>query len=440
MRKIISALLCALCFGSTVVSGNLYFPPLTGKTWETLSPDSLGWCTDKVPDLYSYLETNNTKAFLLLKDGKIVMEKYFGTFTQDSLWYWASAGKTLTGFTVGIARQEGYLKLTDITSKYLGVGWTACPLAKENKITIWNQLTMTTGLDDGVPDNHCTLDSCLQYKADAGTRWAYHNAPYTLLDSVMKVATGKTINTYITTKIKPQTGITGLFVPLDYDHVYYSTARSMARFGLLLLNKGVWNSTPILTDTAYFRQMTTSSQTLNPSYGYLTWLNGKTSFMLPTTQLKFPGSICPNAPAEMFAAIGKNNQLINVVPSQNLVLIRMGEANENNEVSMLFNDTIWQKLNKVICSSSGINNTSSTKEKFQISPNPANNKLDVIVINEIFDLDLFDLAGNKVYTQASINQETKINTEPFKSGYYILSVRTKSDEVFSKKILIIHER
>ncbi|MEZ5069123.1 MAG: hypothetical protein R2847_11860 [Bacteroidia bacterium] len=38
---------------------------------------------------------------------------------------------------------------------------------------------MTSGLDDGVPDNHCTYDSCLVYLADAGTRWAYHNAPYT---------------------------------------------------------------------------------------------------------------------------------------------------------------------------------------------------------------------------------------------------------------------
>ena len=39
---------------------------------------------------------------------------------------------------------------------------------------------MTTGLGDGVTDVTCTLPSCLQYKADAGTRWAYHNASYTL--------------------------------------------------------------------------------------------------------------------------------------------------------------------------------------------------------------------------------------------------------------------
>ena len=174
-------------------SQNYYFPPTTGTTWETVTPQSLGWCTDKTDSLYNYLESTNSKAFIVLKNGRIVLEKYFGTFTRDSSWYWASAGKTLTGFTVGIAQQEGFLKIQDTTSKYLGRGWTTAPLSKEDKITIRNQLTMTTGLDDGVADVSCTLPSCLQYKADAGTRWAYHNAPYTLLDKVIEAATGSTL-------------------------------------------------------------------------------------------------------------------------------------------------------------------------------------------------------------------------------------------------------
>ena len=35
-----------------------------------------------------------------------------------------------------------------------------------NKITIWNQLTMTTGLDDNVSDPNCTNDNCLLYFSD----------------------------------------------------------------------------------------------------------------------------------------------------------------------------------------------------------------------------------------------------------------------------------
>ena len=128
------------------------------------------------------------------------MKKYYGTFTQDSVWYWASAGKTLTGFTVGIAQQEGLLSINDQSSQYLGNGWTSCPAAKEALITVKNQLAMTSGLDDDVADPHCTIDTCLQYLADAGTRWAYHNGPYTRLDGVIEAATGQSLNAYITQK------------------------------------------------------------------------------------------------------------------------------------------------------------------------------------------------------------------------------------------------
>ena len=66
----------------------------------------------------------------------IVLEKYFGTHTPSSVWYWASAGKTLTALAVGIAQQESYLNIHDTTSSYLGNGWTSMPLSQEQKITI----------------------------------------------------------------------------------------------------------------------------------------------------------------------------------------------------------------------------------------------------------------------------------------------------------------
>ncbi len=86
---------------------SLYFPPLTGQAWDTLSPRTLGWNRSQVDSLYDFLAQNRTKAFLLLKDGKIVLEWYFGSFARDSVWYWASAGKGLTAFLVGIAQQRG---------------------------------------------------------------------------------------------------------------------------------------------------------------------------------------------------------------------------------------------------------------------------------------------------------------------------------------------
>jgi len=259
-----------LLFAFESRSQNIYFPPLNNNAnWDTLSPQSLGWCTDKIDSLYNYLNQENSKAFIALKNGKIVLEKYFGGFTKDSLWYWASAGKTLTSFLVGKAKEEGFLNLTDSTSKFLGQGWTDMAPARERKITIWNQITMTSGLNDGVPDNHCTIDNCLKYLADAGTRWSYHNAPYTLLEKVIENATGLNINSYTNLKLKNQTGITGGWLTTGYDNIFYSKPRSMARFGILALNKFRWNNISLLSDTAYIRQATNSSQLLNKGYGYL---------------------------------------------------------------------------------------------------------------------------------------------------------------------------
>jgi hypothetical protein len=94
--------------------------------------------------------------------------------------------------------------------------------------------------------------------------------------------------------------------------------------------------------------MINTSQQLNLSYGYLWWLNGKPSFMSPGSQLVIPAAITPNAPADMYAAMGKNGQYINVVPSQRLVVLRMGDNPDNSLVPYTYQNQIWEKLNKVI--------------------------------------------------------------------------------------------
>lgn len=326
-----------------------YFPPISGADWKTTTAASLGWDETELNNLYPYLQSEHTKAFIIIKNGKIVAEKYFGTFTADSLWYWASAGKTMTGFLIGIAQQEGLININDLTSKYLGTGWTSESLAQENLITIKNQLTMTTGLDDAVSDQDCTLPGCLIYKADAGTRWAYHNAAYTLLDGVIEKASGLSYNSYFQQKIRDKIGMNGLWIKTpNSNNIYYSNARSMARFGLLLLNKGKWDQTTVLSDTNYFNNQVNTSQRLNLSYGYLTWLNGKSSCMLPQSQLVFPVSIIPNGPADLYAALGKNDQKIYVVPSQKLVVIRMGNsAGGVTLASSDFDNVLWGKLKTI---------------------------------------------------------------------------------------------
>lgn len=394
-----------------------YFPPKTGGQWDTISPQSLGWCTDKVEPLYSFLDSNNTKAFIVLKDGKIVLEKYFGTFTKDSSWYWASAGKTLTAFCVGIANQEGKLKLTDTTSKYLGKGWTSMTQAQEDKVTIWHQLTMTSGMIDTGTFFDCTSKACLKYKADAGTRWAYHNSPYTLLDSLIESATGTDLNAFVNSKIKGMTGITGFFFKSGFNNVYYSTPRSMARFGLLLLNKGKWDGTDLMKDSIYFKSMTTSSQSLNKSYGYLTWLNGKETFMLPSVQNVFNGFLCPDAPSDMYAALGKNGQIINVVPSQNLVVIRMGNMWTTSNVPNEFNNDIWKRLKLVMCPSSSITNVHNPT--ITIYPNPTNRFIEINISASNFSYELMDIYGKILKTNEN---KSHLDLQDLPSGIYFLKL------------------
>jgi CubicO group peptidase (beta-lactamase class C family) len=327
---------------------NLYFPDNTSDDWATISPEELGWNTNNKQALIDFLQEKDTKAFIILKDGKIAMEEYFGTFEKDSLWYWASAGKTLTAFTVGIAQEMQLLDLNDKTSDYLDEGWTSAAADKENLITIWNQLTMTSGLNDTAFD--CVTAACLEYEADAGTRWAYHNGPYTLLESVVSEAAGTTFSAFFNTNLRNRIGMNGFWLSTNgLNNVYFSSARSMARFGLLNLNNGVWNDEIILGDLAFLSEMKNTSQELNKSYGYLWWLNGKESYMAPSLQLVFNGALTPNAPADMYSGLGKNDQKLYIIPSMNLVIVRMGEdAGESLLGPSSFDNALWEKISNLI--------------------------------------------------------------------------------------------
>ncbi len=347
MKKSIlfTALLLALACTSKAQS---YFPAKFSSTWDTFAPQRFGWCQERIDSLYNLLDNGKTKGFILLKDGKIVLEQYFNGHTKDSSWYWASAGKSLTAFMVGLAQEQGKLNINDSSSKYQGTGWTSLTPSQEAAITIKNQLSMTSGLNDALAD--CTLPSCLVYKAAAGSRWAYHNAPYTLLDKVVENATGQSYNLYFQQQITAKTGQTGLWIKNGYNNIMFSTTRSMARYGLLIQNKGIWNGDTIMHDTNYFNSMVNTSQNINNSYGYLWWLNGKSSYMLPSTQLVFNGSLVPNAPNDMFAGMGKNGQYCCVIPSQKMVVIRMGDSPDSSLVPTDFINKMFEKINELSCS------------------------------------------------------------------------------------------
>lgn len=272
---------------------------------------------------------------------------------------------------------------------------------------------MTTGLDDGVADEYCTLPSCLNYLAPAGTRWAYHNAPYTLLDGVLEGATGQTMNGLVFSGLKQPTGMDGFFFQNGYNNVYLSTARSMARFGILMQNGGNWNGNQLMTDANYFQEMITPSQNLNNAYGYLWWLNGQSSYMVPGSQLVLPGMLFPHAPADVYSALGKNGQFLNVCPSEGLVFVRLGNAPDNSLVPFLLNDQIWEKLNAVLCTSV----TESVDNNFML--NQTATSVRISWPGKTFTCEVFDLKGNKI-SSIEVRNTNEIYTTSLSAGMYVV--------------------
>lgn len=320
----------------------MYFPPIGSDTWETVSAQSLGWDVTKLNEAVDYAGTKNTYGLIILYKGRIVTEKYWNNWTMNTVYYIASAGKSVTAFLAGIAQQEGQLNINNKTSTYLGAGWTSAPLAKENLITVKHQLTMTTGLEYNVPDDDCITPACLTYKADAGSFWYYYNAPYRLMQDVIANATSTNYNTYTKTKLADKIGMKNY---TWFNYTLWLNSRDMARFGLLTLNKGTWNGNTLMTDQSYFNAMTNTSQSHNQSYGYLWWLNGKSSFMVPTLTLVFPGALNPSAPADMIAALGKGDKKIYVIPSKDLVVIRHGDDTGDAVLGpSSFDNNFWAKL------------------------------------------------------------------------------------------------
>ncbi|NIF04881.1 beta-lactamase family protein [Chryseobacterium sp. Tr-659] len=305
---------------------------------------------EKLEELNKFNLDNKSRAFIIYQNGHIINEKYFGTkiidkqpFDQNSIWYWASAGKSLTAVLIGIAQQEHLLNINDPVSKYLGK-WTGLEKKDEDKITIKNLLTMTSGLDY-TQDQKCESPNCFMFKNPAGSFWYYDTSAYSQLAKVIEKVSHTSIDLYTSEKLSGS-GISGKWIPFEGGLVFSSNAKTFLQFGKLVLNKGRLDGKTYYQYDSYFQQMTNTSQDLNLSYGYLWWLNGKGGIRVPGFERAFNQSLVPDAPIDMFCALGKNGQILDVVPSKDLIIIRMGE-NPNLSSSMIkFHRELWDKILK----------------------------------------------------------------------------------------------
>ncbi len=435
-----------LFFSMPIGAQNGYFPPADNNLWATQTPESLGWNTEKLDELLEWLGDNETLAFIILKDGKLVVEQYYGLFGPESHWYWASAGKTVTAMLVGALEKQGLLDIENPTSDYLGTGWTSLAEEQEELITLRHQLTMTTGLDHAIENQHCTLPECLKYRKDAGEQWYYYNAPYTLLTHVLESAADTTLNEIVNNVFDAIPGLKlryaeGALSP--FNRVVFSRPLDMARFGLLISRQTAWEEGEPLLESGFYKDMLSPSQILNPSYGYLWWLNGQESFIPPRMSRSFPGPLTPEAPADMVSALGLNSQVLSIVPSRNLVIVRMGR-----DPGTLFGFTSqkWKLLSEVIESPTfSVTESQVIFELEQNYPNPFNSSTVIsfsLPESSQIRITVYDLLGSLVATLTNAfylpgRHQIIFDGGGLESGIYIYRLTIENREISQRMMQLL---
>ena len=180
--------------------------------------------------------------------------------------------------------------------------------------------------------------------------------------------------------------------------------------------------------------MVNTSQNLNPSYGYLWWLNGKSSFMAPGFQFSFPGPINPNGPSDLIMALGKNGQMLNVVPSMNLVYLRMGNAPASGDVPIALNDSVWGLLNQIMCNTTAL--AESVSPEFNVFPNPVKNTMQIRTDESDYSIQLISLDGRLSMERKGLSGDASVFVDALEPGVYILRFTNAKGYVQIKKILI----
>jgi len=320
-----------------------YFPPTTGASWDTISGARLGYDMAALTSALDWAGTQRSTAVVVLWRGRIVAERYWNgwTPTKDSII--ASASKSVLSAITGELARSGQLSLDSAVTRYLGVGWSRSPNT-ESRITVRHLLGMMSGLNDS-----------LQTIVPPGTRFYYNNPAYYQLFGVVQAASRESINTVSRRLLFDRIGMSGStwFPNVDTGELGWilsSTARDMARFGLLALHRGRWNGVPVLADSAWFAASWRATPPDNAGYGLLWWLNGSSSYRTPGSYLlqSQAGPLIPSAPADLIAALGKGDKKIYVVPSLELVVVRHGEeadASVGNPLAIsAFDEQWWRRL------------------------------------------------------------------------------------------------
>jgi CubicO group peptidase (beta-lactamase class C family) len=242
-----------------------------------------------VDEAVNYAGEHNSTGLVILRGGRIVAEQYWQDWTKETSQPIFSSSKSIAAILVGMAIEDGKIKGVDQSASSFVNAWKD---GAKSAITLRHMLSMTSGIKVGPPAVSPDVDAFEQTAAlplenTPGTVWAYNTPVYRMLIRILEIASGTTINEYTQTKLGGPIGMSNSAwqcgpAPGNKTNCtwYRSTLRDMSRFGLLISRHGKWENRQLIKPS-FLKEATSTSQKLNEAYGYLWWLNGKGSYILP---------------------------------------------------------------------------------------------------------------------------------------------------------------
>ena len=297
-----------------------------GNLREDLSPldeASIHRIKPTLNKIEAYTMERKTSGLLVLHHGKVALEKYAPSFSQESTTNSMSMAKTILALLVGIAIDEGKIHSEkDSVALYLPE-WKN---DSRKNITLEHLLQMTSGLDFNDDSTNLLSDLVSMHigtqikslilatkpKKAPGIEYEYLNANSQILSLILERATGQRYSHYLSEKLWEPLRAGTAHLWLDREEgtpkaycCFFANLRDWGRVGQLFLNHVLHfkdHSLNSIVSSQWIRKMITPSP-LNPTYGYHITL-GKDAFYLD----------------------GRRKQKVYVIPSQDLVIVRVGES------------------------------------------------------------------------------------------------------------------
>ena len=295
-----------------------------------------------------YAQVNNSNAFIVWRNGKIERETYFGGHSRTSPINSFSLAKQVTAFAVGRALMLGNIASLDQPVADFVTEWRGD--SRREKILVRHLLDMRAGFLPQLPPQgpedilsrtflHPRHDEIIvaEYPVidEPGTRYEYNNAAGDMVAVLIERATSRRyaefVGTEIWRKIGAMDGTIWVNRPGGMAHAgccMLAPAENFLRLAIVMLHDGVWEGERILPD-GYVQEMITPTRE-NPYFGLSIWVAGRYAerrgFANPDRGMPQILHGEPYLAADLYLFDGNANQVVYVVPSQDLVILRTGRA------------------------------------------------------------------------------------------------------------------